>query len=272
MFGPPPSGPRFPYPYLPVFFPPSPVRTSARFFFSVPVVSPWRSKSPFLAVNDDNLLPAIPAFRSAFLESPFRPLLFLSGARNPRRTGVRSSVLEPRSFPTTGRASGSPPFFPPRRDPSAPAGSVLWSLGVCGRACCPYPHRLFSSPRLPGILFALCSVKPCFPSVFGLSASTGSISSLPLPPECRSGSESEQRPSDNMTCCRPIFGSPDGRPARRGADAAGRLCRRNGMNGCPCDIEEKEKSHNDGYATFVPSCFSGLCFPSSLEMRISGFR
>ena len=135
-----------------------------------------------------------------------------------------------------------------------------------------YPHRLFSSPRLPGILFVLCSVKPCFPSVCGLSASTGNISSLPLPPECRSGSESEQRPSDNMTCCRPIFGSPDGRPARRGADAAGRLCRRNGMNGCPCDIEEKEKSHNDGYATFVPSCFSGLCFPSSLEMRISGSR
>ena len=216
---------------------------------------------------------SFPAFCPAFLEIPFGPLLFLSGARNPRRQAFGSSVLEPRSFPATGWGSGSPPFFPPRRDPLAPAGSVLCSLGVCGRACCPYPHRLFSLSSCPGILFVLCFVKSCFPSVFDLSVSTGNISSLPLLRECRSGSESEQRPTDNMTTCyRPIFRSPDGQPARWGADAAGRLCRRNGMNGCPCDIEEKEKSHNDGYATFVPSCFSGLCFPLSLEMRISGSR
>lgn len=262
MFGPAPSGPRFPYPYRLLSRLP-PVRTSARFFSSVPVVSPWRSKSPFL-----------PAFRSESLEIPFCPLpsSFSQGHEIPDVQAVRSSVLEPRSFPTTGRASGSPPFFPPRRDPSAPAGSVLWSLGVCGRACRSVPSQAFFLSSSPLILFALCSVKPCFPSVFGLSASTGNISSLPLPPECGRAPNRSKGPSDNMTCCRPIFGSPDGRPARRRADAAGRLCRRNGMNGCPCDIEEKEKSHNDGYATFVPSCFSGLCFPSSLEMRISGFR
>lgn len=78
MFGAPPSGPRFPYPYLPVFFPACLLfghlpGSSLRFLLSSS--PPWRSKSPFLAVNDDNSLPAIPAFCSAFLEILFRPLL-----------------------------------------------------------------------------------------------------------------------------------------------------------------------------------------------------
>ena len=130
----------------------------------------------------------------ALRSSKSRPLLFLSGARNPRRTGVRSSVLEPRSFPTTGRASGSPPFFPPRRDPSAPAGSVLWSLGVCGRACRSVPSQaffLFSSPRNPvralfrKALFSLCIRPQCVDRQYKLTSS---------PARMRSGSESEQRP------------------------------------------------------------------------------
>ena len=262
MFGPAPSGPRFPYPYRLLSRLP-PVRTSARFFSSVPVVSPWRSKSPFL-----------PAFRSESLEIPFRPLpsSFSQGHEIPddRRSGLPFSNLG-LSLPRGGHRDRLPFFHPGvirQSRPEAFYGASEYAVERAG----PYPHRLFSSPRLPGILFVLCSVKPCFPSVFGLSASTGNISSLPLLPECGRAPNRSKGPSDNMTCCRPIFGSPDGRPARRRADAAGRLCRRNGMNGCPCDIEEKEKSHNDSYATFVPSCFSGLCFPSSLEMRISGFR
>lgn len=262
MFGPAPSDPRLPYPYLPVFFP-------ASLLFGHLPDSSLRFLLSRLGGQNPRSFPAF-ALRSSKFRSARSS--FSQGHEIPDVQAVRSSVLEPRSFPTMGRVSGSPPFFHPgvirQPRPEAFYGASEYAVERAG----PYPHRLFSSPRLPGILFALCSVKPCFPSVFGLSASIGNISSLPLLPECRSGSESEQRPSDNMTCCRPIFGSPDGRPARRGADAAGRLCRRNGMNGCPCDIEEKEKSHNDGYATFVPSCFSGLCFPSSLEMRISGSR
>ncbi len=215
---------------------------------------------------------------------PFPPLpgflrsspLSLRGTKSPtyRRSGLPFSNLG-LSRPRGGYRDRLPFFHPGvirQPQPEAFYGASEYAVERAG----PYPHRLFSlfsSLRNPvralfcKVLFSLC---------IDLSTSTGNllppISSLPLLRECRSGSESEQRPTDNMTCCRPIFGSPDGQPARRGADAAGRLCRRNGMNGCPCDIEEKEKSHNDGYATFVPSCFSGLCFPSSLEMRISGSR
>ncbi len=184
MFGPAPSGPRFPYPYRLLSRLP-PVRTSARFFSSVPVVSPWRSKSPFL-----------PAFRSESLEIPFCPLpsSFSQGHEIPDVQAFGSSVLEPRSFPTTGRASGSPPFFPPRRGPSAPAGSVLWSLGVCGRACRSVPSQAFflsSSPRNPvralfrKALFSLCIRPQCVDRQYKLTSS---------PARMRSGSESEQRP------------------------------------------------------------------------------
>lgn len=142
MFGPPPSGPRFPYPYLPVFFPASLLfghlpGSSLRFLlFSSP---PWRSKSPFLS-RLSLCVPRKPVPPAPLLSS------FSQGHEIP---DDRRSVFRSRTslFPDHGAGIGIASLF------STPA----WSVSP-GRKRFVEPRSMRSSvPSVPSQAFFLSS-------------------------------------------------------------------------------------------------------------------